>query len=140
MVLSGRQLWFRAGITVVRSHDSRRQQEVSEQGGHQEILSEEFPEEILGKHQPSDGVGNGSKDPVELSQRRPSVLQITRNLADLFKSNLRTGGIRRGLKFKRILKRKVSESDLDRRGETRSKEVGWQVRVHRQSFVGSASS
>jgi hypothetical protein len=73
---------------MIRPHDPLRQEEVPEQRGYQEILSEEPFEDVSREYEPSDSVGDRGEDPVELSEWGPSVLEVTRDFHDQVDSDL----------------------------------------------------
>ena len=73
---------------VIGLHDPLGQEKVPEQGGHQEILSEQLLKCVSGQRVPGYRVCDRGEDPVELSKHRLSVLKLSRNLLQLLQLDL----------------------------------------------------
>mmetsp|Transcript_31532 Transcript_31532/g.88457 ORF Transcript_31532/g.88457 Transcript_31532/m.88457 type:complete len:227 (-) Transcript_31532:143-823(-) len=69
--------WGQLGVgnrgTLGRAHDPFRQEKITKEGRHEEVLAEEALEQRGGEDIPRDGVGDGGEDPVELAEHGAAI-------------------------------------------------------------------
>ena len=115
---------------VVGLHDALSEQEVAEQRGHQEVLSEQLLEGVPGQRVPGDRVCDRSEDPIKLAQHGPSVPKLTGNLLKLIKVDPGSDVASIGASHD-----EPPERHLDGGGEAGGEEVCRQLRRHGQQLV-----
>jgi hypothetical protein len=136
MIVGCWQRWIRHRGAVVRPHDPLCQEIIPEQGGDQQVLPEQPLENVVRKDQPGDRIRDGGKDPIELSQRRPTVLEVTGDLHDQIDRDLGLGIARVDVHAQRILQDEKPERDLDRRGQAAREQVRREFWGHGQRLIG----
>ena len=64
------------GGAIIGAHDAIREKETAHESGHEQILTEELLEKILGENVPSNRVRGGGENPREFAQWGPTIVQF----------------------------------------------------------------
>ena len=121
-------------------HDTFRKEEVSEEGSDQEVGTVQTREYLSRECRPCYRVRDGSEDPVELTQRCSSILEVTGNTHHHLDGQARAGVVRGpvDITFQWVLLNEEAECRLDRRSQAAGEEVGGKVRRHGEDLVREA--
>jgi hypothetical protein len=130
MLVSRRQLGRAKRRAVARTKDSFSEEKVPHETGDQEVLTKEFLEELRLETVPSDGISDGSEDPVEFTKRRASLTETSSDLINLFRINA----------FDDAARAVPVEGHTDGSGETSSKDISRELWVERERLVLITSS
>lgn len=76
MIVRGLQLGPGTRVASKGAHQPLRQEVVAIDAGNEEVLTEEFLEDLHGEAAPSDGVGHSGEHPVNFTQQGHSIARL----------------------------------------------------------------